>query len=463
MLLNDLLSAILFNVMIQSDWEHFLKALFTPVWIQRFLTITIFSLIGQIFLGWRGKPRVPFFRKNLAFLTDLTTYLKDANQMRQNIEQWTERYKLVLTHSNEMICILDCEGAFVNVNPRTFDYLGSMASDPDFRIWSLISDEDGQSLEWSDLYARLIDRKNFKHEIDFINMHLNQSEDNFVDIDIHAKLVETEGTNSVLLIISDVTTRREEERKRIGMAEAMMHAQRLESLGMLAGGVAHEFNNLLLSCRASLDMIFEHGNLTREDRGLLDNVSEACSRSATLTSQLLGFARKGKRTESPVEIKELVSRTLELFKPLAKKIKVKVVSQPAPLIFLGDDKQIGQVILNLLINSRDACKDVEDPMIVLRLEVASDDMPGWEIRPRRLEQAENYLRIQVRDNGCGMTEDVRKKLFEPFFTTKGPGMGTGMGLPMVFGTISEHNGWVNVISTPGHGATFELFLPRLTE
>lgn len=459
LLLNEIMASVILKPLMTGAFSpahiiHF------KLWPTRLLLIGIFSVIGQIYLRYTETFSLPFFRRNLAIFTELSSYLRNTNQMRQNLEEWRERYNIVMQYSNELICLLSPDGSILNANSKATNILGRFLASPGFMLWELISTSNGENVYWPDIVKLLATRTNYRHEIDLRNLVLTIDDEHHVDIDLHLTLVNQDGRHTILFIANDITARLAEEQRRINMAESVVHSQRLESLGILAGGVAHEFNNLLLSCRASLDMLYQHDRLQNDDRKLLDTVNDACTRCASLTSQLLGFARRGKHTEEPVELRRLYDHILALFKPLAKNIDLKVICQPVPLIVDGDEKQLGQVLLNLLINARDACKDTEEPRIVLRTETASDDMPGWELHTDPQAVPENYICMRVRDNGQGMTEEVKSKIFEPFFTTKGPGAGTGMGLAMVFGTINQHHGWINVISSPNHGATFEIFLPK---
>ncbi len=460
LVLNEIIASLILRPLVTGSTTDFDLLQHFRLWPGRLLSIAILSLMGHAFLRYTDKHSHPFFRRNLSIFTELSTYLKNTSQMRQDIEEWTERYNIVMQFSNELICLMSPDGAILNANRKATDILGAQLGLPTFRLWSLIATEKGEAIPWPDIVKLLAARTNYRHELDLRDLRLDADDKHRYDIDLHLTLVNQDGRHTILFIANDITARREEEQRRLNMAESVIHSQRLESIGILAGGVAHEFNNLLLSCRASIDLLFQHNRLHDDDRKLLDTVNDACTRCAHLTSQLLGFARRGKHTEEPVEIRHLIEHILALFRPLAKNIELKVICQPVPLVVLGDEKQLGQVLLNLLINSRDACRDTEEPRIIIRAEIVTDDMPGWELRQDRQANPEDYLCLRVRDNGQGMSPEVKSKIFEPFFTTKGPGAGTGMGLAMVFGTVNQHHGWINVVSFPGQGATFELFLPR---
>ena len=150
----------------------------------------------------------------------------------------------------------------------------------------------------------------------------------------------------------------------------------------------------------------------------------------------------------------------ELFRPTSTKtIRAKLIIFPDQLFIRGDRTQIEQMILNLLINARDALENTENARITLRNEPASSKLPGWEHAAKELSPS-NYTCLRIKDNGCGIPQELIKKVFEPFFTTKDVGKGTGMGLSMVYGTASSHKGWVHIKSEENKGTEFFIYLPN---
>jgi signal transduction histidine kinase len=265
-----------------------------------------------------------------------------------------------------------------------------------------------------------------------------------------------------LVIARDVTERRRMEREHQQLQEQFAHSQRLQAVGHLAGGIAHDFNNLLHTIRGSLDRLTTRQVTPDAQADLLANISEATNRASTLTAQLLGFARKGKYKRERIRVAALVENARVLFEPVAHRgTGLKVIVAPSPMEITGDATQLQQVLLNLLLNARDAVEGKGDAArIVVRAEPAATFMPGWQGRPDPGLQASDYVCIRVKDNGVGIAEDVRPKIFEPFFTTKGVGKGTGMGLAMAYGCVANHHGWIHVESDVGRGTEFLVFLPR---
>ena len=248
------------------------------------------------------------------------------------------------------------------------------------------------------------------------------------------------------------------ERDRATRLEAaLLHMQRLESIGRLAGGVAHDFNNLLTVIGASASMA-ERALASGSSAALdLQEVHLAVGRAAELTKQLLAFARKQVLVKRGVELNELVSSVERM---LARVIGENAVLSaklcPEPLRVMADAGQLEQVLVNLVINARDAIADGGG-----RIEIVTRRCPALAQDEQAIEGLSDgdYACVEVRDNGAGMTDEVKQRLFEPFFTTKAPGRGTGLGLATSFGIVRQHEGSIRVESEPGKGTLMRVLLP----
>lgn len=247
----------------------------------------------------------------------------------------------------------------------------------------------------------------------------------------------------------DVTERRHLE-------ERLQHAQKMDAIGQLAGGVAHDFNNQLGGIMGYVDLLCRHLN---DDRLLrwTEGIRSATMRSADLTQQLLAFARKGKYRHGPVEIHRLIGETVQMLeRSIDKRIRVRQVLAARPAVVQGDATQLQNALLNLGLNARDAMPG--GGTLTFETDVAyRQDIPGEDgLAP---VTPVDCLVVQVSDTGCGMSEEVRTRACEPFFTTKEVGQGTGMGLAAVYGTVKNHGGTVSVYSEPDHGTTVKIMLP----
>ena len=432
-------------------------------WVLHLGSAVWLALVGHVFLvlnaPLRQKPR-----KAMKFLTGFVDFFFSPEHMARSLSEWSERYQLVVENSSELILLLTQEGKILNMNRVAARYLGKIIEDPGFRLEQVVYDNSNRPWKWQEALPPPPTDQDVspkRQSFHFNGLFLRVPERKPVDLDLSVSRAQLEGQPIAVLIGRDVTEQREEERRRKTRREQMLHSQRLESLGELAGGIAHDFNNLMQSIQMSADALKLKCPPESHAAPLVDNIEEGCRRATALTSQLLGFARKGKFHAEELEVKTLLDHALQLFKPVAKGLECKILCEPVPLFVFVDEIQLAQVLLNMLINARDALKDAPEPRrITLRGESVRPQMPEWEFRPNREARAEDYICLHVRDNGCGMTEAVRQKVFEPFFTTKPAGHGTGMGLPMAFGCIANHHGWIHVSSAPGEGCDITIFLPK---
>ena len=262
----------------------------------------------------------------------------------------------------------------------------------------------------------------------------------------------------------DLTEERNLEAEKQRLNEELAHSQRMEALGQLAGGVAHDFNNNIHAILGHADLIAFNKTLDEKSRRHLGKIIEIAEHSGGLTSQLLGFARKGKYRESEFDLRVLVRRTAELFMPGSEDIEFTVETADKPLLVSGDQIQLQQVVLNLLINARDALRSVNDRERQLQLklvECETSHLPEVLILPENIAPGSSAVLLSISDNGCGMDENTLKKMFEPFFTTKPVGQGTGMGMAMAYGTVQSHQGAIGVESEVDKGTTVYIVLPKI--
>jgi signal transduction histidine kinase/CheY-like chemotaxis protein len=241
--------------------------------------------------------------------------------------------------------------------------------------------------------------------------------------------------------------------------DQLLQSQKMESIGHLAGGVAHDFNNLLGSLVANLgflrglDRTVTIGNTDVQE--CLEEMMQATHRAAELTRQLLGFARRGAPELRPVEVRKLVEDTkLLTSRTFPRDIQLEVTLEPE-LYVSGDANQLHQVLMNLLINARDAMPKGGR----ITLAAGSIDLSEEELVTLPGLMPGSYGLISVTDTGSGMDERTRRRAFEPFFTTKPRGEGTGMGLAIVYGIVRNHGGHIEVQSEVGKGSSFRVFLP----
>lgn len=259
------------------------------------------------------------------------------------------------------------------------------------------------------------------------------------------------------IMLTDITERKQAEAEREKLQAQLTQAQKMESVGRLAGGVAHDFNNMLT-------VIMGHAELAMDQVGPdhflyedLQEIYRAAERSADLTRQLLAFARKQTIAPRVLDLNETVEGMFRMLQRLIGE-NIDLIWEPATRLWpvKMDPSQIDQILANLCVNAKDALADGGQILIKTGNQSLDEtfcaDYPGF--------VAGDYVLLFVSDNGCGMNREVLANLFEPFFTTKKTGEGTGLGLATIYGIVKQNNGFIYVDSEPGQGSVFKIYLPR---
>jgi PAS domain S-box-containing protein len=256
---------------------------------------------------------------------------------------------------------------------------------------------------------------------------------------------------------TDITARMQAEKEKERLQAQLLQSQKMESVGRLAGGVAHDFNNMLQAILGHVELGLLRTDPGHPVRASLEAIGRAAAHSADLTRQLLAFARKQTVAPQVLDLNDLVARTLQMLRRLIGE-DIDLVWMPGAALWplRIDPVQIDQILANLCVNARDAIVDVG--RITIETENVTLDAEFCARHPECAPGA--YVRLAVSDTGCGMTPEVMAHLFEPFFTTKGVGQGTGLGLATVYGIVKQNEGLVIVASQAGQGSTFTIYLPR---
>ncbi|MEW6079983.1 MAG: PAS domain S-box protein [Thermodesulfobacteriota bacterium] len=278
-------------------------------------------------------------------------------------------------------------------------------------------------------------------------------------VEVNAAPLEINGRAYLLGIFRDMTERKRAETERDKLQSQLVQSQKMESVGRLAGGVAHDFNNMLNVIIGFAELSIENitpGDFLHEN---LNEILDAARRSAEITRQLLAFARKQIISPRPLDLNETVEGMLRMLRRLIGE-DIDLAWKPRAGLWpiMMDPSQIDQILANLLVNARDAISGVGK--ITLETENVNLDENYCDNRVDFVPG--DYVMLAVSDNGRGMDKETLGNLFEPFFTTKSADEGTGLGLSTVYGIVKQNNGVVNVYSEPGQGATFKIYLPRYT-
>lgn len=255
-------------------------------------------------------------------------------------------------------------------------------------------------------------------------------------------------------LMSDTIARDITEKK--GLEAQLFHAQKMEAVGLLAGGVAHDFNNVLTAIVGYGTLLLMRTGTDSVSRGYVEQVLAATERATSLTRSLLAFSRKQIISPKPVRLGDIVKQLEKILsKVIGEDIELRVFLSPQEAAVMADAGQIDQVLMNLAANARDAMPDGG----ILIIETDFIEFDEDYVQRHAFAQPGKYMLISVTDTGQGIDAKTREKIFEPFFTTKEVGKGTGLGLSMVYGIVKQHNGYINVYSEPGKGTTFRIYLP----
>ncbi len=382
----------------------------------------------------------------MAFANQIGVAMENAT-LFERVRKSEERYIDLFEHSPDMSLIINRSDIIINCNQTEATRLG-------YNKGEII----GQSiykfypLEYHNEAQRLL------HNIFDNNLEIKDLEEKMltkkgelIDVSVNASIVRDEaGQPLIRTVARDITEKKNLEAK-------VIHAQRIDSIGNLAGGVAHDFNNILTSILGSTSIMKRKMKQDEQWYRFADIIETAARRGASLTRQLLTFARKGHVQFRPIIVNDIIEETLRLFeRSTDKKINIEKNLLGEICIINGDDGQLQQSILNLLINARDAVQDGGTITIQSQKKHIEEDTTGT-MKIRK----DDYIAVSVIDTGIGMDKDIQQHIFEPFFTTKDQGKGTGLGLSVVYGVVNSHNGFITVHSEPMHGTQFTIHFPIL--
>jgi len=354
-----------------------------------------------------------------------------------------ERYRNLFESANDIVYTHDLQGNFTSLN-RAGERITGYTREEVLRM----NMADIVAPEHSELARQMIARKLGGEGPSTYELTILTRDGRRLIVEISSHLMFENGKPAGALGIAREVT----ERKRL--EEQLRQSQKIEAIGRLAGGIAHDFNNLLTIIGAYSHMLLTDLPEDQPARGYANEILAAAERASALTDRLLAFSRRQVIQPVLVDLNELIRNILGLLRRMVgQDIELSVVLAEELGEIRADPTQLEQVIMNLVINSRDAMPAGGK----LVLETANLDLehgrPGG---PR----AGRWVVLRVRDTGHGMDAEVQSHLFEPFFTTKGPGKGTGLGLSIVYGIVKQSGGEIAVQSAPGQGATFTIYFPR---
>ena len=410
------------------------------------------KFFGLIILASRSRDA--FGNKQLDLINAFANQIGVAMEntaLIDRLKKSEERYMDLFEHSPDMYHIVNREGIIVSCNQTEADRLGyrkdELVGQHIIKLYPRENHHEAQRL------LRQIFEMN--REVKGLEEHMLTSSSQLIDVSVNTSIIYDETKRPILMraVARDITEKKKLEEK-------ILHAQRIDSIGNLAGGVAHDFNNILTSILGSTAIMKRKMKPQEHWYRLIDIIDTAAKRGASLTRQLLTFARKGNVQFRPMIVNDIIEETLNLFeRSIDKTIDVKKDVTGDLCLINGDDGQIQQALLNILINARDAMADGGVIAVQAKRINFSEHIPTAFAEARTGE----YVAISVADTGIGMPKDIQNRIFEPFFTTKDQGKGTGLGLSVVYGVINSHNGFITVQSEAGVGSQFTLYFPLLEE
>jgi PAS domain S-box-containing protein len=368
---------------------------------------------------------------------------------RKRVQESHDRLAMAVEQAAETIVITDTEGTILYANPafeKTSGYTRAEALGQNPRILKSGKHD-------AEFYARMWETLR-RGEI-WSGHLINRRKD--------GTIYEEEATLSPVrdatgTIVNFVAVKRDVTHE-VQLETQFRQAQKMEAIGQLAGGVAHDFNNILAVIQMQAELLKSDGGLSSEQSELADEIGVSVQRATALTRQLLLFSRREVFQPVDLELNEAIATTTKMLKRMLREsIEMHVKLAAQPLFLHADTGMLDQVLMNLCVNARDAMPN-GGQLVIETAGVEFDELAAAQTAQAR---PGSFVRLSVSDNGSGIPPEILPQIFEPFFTTKDIGKGTGLGLATVFGIVQQHQGWINVYSEVGHGTTFRIYLPRLT-
>lgn len=369
-------------------------------------------------------------------------------QIRIQLQGSEEKYRALINSAQDIIYIHDLNGDLLMWNPQANKLTGySNEEAANMNISEILTPESLKVAQ----EKTLLKIKYKKHTPPY-ELSLKCKDGTIIPIEITSSPLIIDGkVVSIQGIARDI-------RDRKVMEDRLRQAHKMEAVGQLAGGIAHDFNNILQAIQGYSDIALMKIN---EDNILYKNLKEirkACLRATNLTRQLLMFSRKQPVEMVCLDINKVVHDVCKMLESLISKDIILIVDDSYDLWKIkGDVVSMEQVIMNIIVNARDAILD--KGKIIIKTENVIIDKEYCKIY--KYARTGKFVFLSIKDTGIGMNKSIIEHIFEPFFTTKTPEKGTGMGLSAVYGIVKQHNGWINVESSPKKGSIFKIYLPAI--
>jgi len=355
-----------------------------------------------------------------------------------------KRYRTVLEANPDSVIVYDLEGRVTYLNPTFTRVFGWKLEDRLGKKMDMFVPEE----DWPNT-KRLIEKVLAGENVSGIETHRYTKAGNIIPVSISGAIYNDRDGNPAGSVVNlrDISEQKKLEAQ-------MQQSQKMEAIGTLAGGIAHDYNNLLMGILGNVSLISLDFDSSHPYYKKLKNIEKYVRSGADLTKQLLGFAKGGKYEVKPVDINDLLEKSSEMFSRTRKEIRIHRKYQKDIWSVEVDLSQIEQVLLNLYVNAGQAMPGGGN----LYLQTENVTLNENYVRHFSAKKGD-YVKISVKDTGVGMDEDTIKRIFDPFFTTKDRSRGTGLGLASAYGIIKNHGGIINAHSMIGQGSTFDVYLP----
>ena len=381
--------------------------------------------------------------ENARVYSELENRLDDLVKTERSLRESEEKYRILVENANDAIFIAQ-DDVVKFPNPKAVALTGySEDALKEIPFADLIHPEDREMV----MYQRRLAGEDFSPIVSFRIVPKNKE---VLWVELSTVRIDWEGRPAALNFVRDITHDKKIEAQ-------LQQAQKMEAIGTLAGGIAHDFNNILSAINGFTELAYLNVEERSTTKKYLTDALEGCRRAKDLVKQILAFSRQSETEKKPIDVVPIVKEALKFMRsslPSTIEINKQIAAKHG--IILGDPVQVHQILINLCTNAGHAMQDNGGILEVAVTEIEID--PDAEKIQPDIEPG-FYLKISIRDTGCGMKPEVLERIFDPYFTTKGHGEGTGLGLAVVHGIIKSLEGSIRVESKPGSGSTFHIFLP----
>ena len=384
----------------------------------------------------------PTYKQLEAKIKKLEADIEQRIQTEKDLQALGEKHKLIFEKASEAIFIIQ-DGVIKFANRRTRGVLGYTNEElKTLLISEIVHPEDRERV-----VSRHVKKLKGQKAAGIHSFRILSKTGKEIWIEDTTVRVIWEGKPATLNFVRNITKKKK-------LDAQLQFAAKLEAIGTLAGGIAHAFNNLMMGIQGHTSLLLYDIDSTHPHYESLKKIEKEIQDGAELTSQLMGYARKGRYRAGLINMNEIVENTSKTFGKMKREILIHRELTQRPYDIEADQGQMEQMLLNLYINAADAMAGGGD-LILQTQNVIHTDIKSKLYQP----VPGKYVRIKISDKGVGMDKQIQQRIFDPFFTTKRTGWGTGLGLASVYGIVKSHEGYVNVESKKGQGTTFYIYLP----